>query len=89
MPQVATFGVEVRFFDGKTRLDVKRVAAGTQSLIIEAYIQIKRANFKVISTSSLATGCKIYQDGLESLNNPLDEITMLPIISSKSTCIYC
>lgn len=75
--------MEVRFFDGKTQLDGERVAAETQSLTIEAYIQIRRANFKVISTSSLATECKIYQDGLKSPHSPLDEMTMLSILSSS------
>ena len=50
------FGVEVRFFDGKTRVYGEKVTAGTQSLPIEAYIQIGRADFKLIPISSLFRG---------------------------------
>lgn len=46
-------GVEVRFSDSKTRLNRKKVRAGIRTLPTEAYMQIGRANFKVIPTSSL------------------------------------
>ena len=75
-------GVEVRFLDNKTRLNGKPVKTGTRNLLTEAYMRIGRANFKIIPTSSLVAGCKIYQGGMESpTNTTLDQMDIVPTAS--------
>lgn len=71
-------GVEVYFLDNKTRLNGKKARAGIRTLPTEAYMQIGRASFKVIPTSSLVAGCKIYQGGMDSPNSTPDEMDLLP-----------
>lgn len=76
-------GVEVRLLDNKTRLNGEKVGAGKRTLPIEAYMQIGRASFKVIPTSSLVAGCKIYQGGMDSRNSTPDEMGLLSTPSSS------
>ena len=59
-------GVDIKYFDDKTRLNGKQVRAGTKHLPAEACIRIGHADFRVIPTSSLVPGCRIQQDGAET-----------------------